>query len=82
MANFPKFFGKVPVGTKGQIVIPIEARRAIDIKAGDSVVIVSGPPHNKRMISIIPEDEFNKFLKFLEDHVTIMKKQSLNEKRK
>ncbi|MDD5495947.1 MAG: AbrB/MazE/SpoVT family DNA-binding domain-containing protein [Candidatus Omnitrophica bacterium] len=82
MADFPKFYGKVPVGTKGQIVIPIEARRALSIKAGDNVVIVSGPPHSKRMISIIPEGEFNKFLKFLEDHITMMKERSSREKRK
>ena len=82
MASFPKFYGKVPVGTKGQIVIPVEARRAINIKAGDNLVIISGPPHDKRMLSIIPEEEFNKFLKFLEHHVTTMKKQASNEKHK
>lgn len=82
MSEFPKFYGKVPVGTKGQIVIPIEARKAMGIKAGDGVVIVSGPPHNKKAINIIPETEFNKILRFLEDHVTVMKKQSLDEKRR
>ncbi|MFH1282348.1 MAG: AbrB/MazE/SpoVT family DNA-binding domain-containing protein [bacterium] len=70
----PKFFGKAPVGTKGQIVIPAEARKALGISPGDSVMIISGPPHHK-MISIIPEDEFNKFLKFLEGHLNIMKKE-------
>lgn len=76
MKGSPTFFGKVPVGTKGQIVIPAEARKAMNIKPGDSVMIISGPPHQKRMLSIIPEDEFNKFLKFLEEHIAIIKKET------
>jgi len=74
MANFPKFYGKVPVGTKGQIVIPAEARKDMGIKAGDSVMIISGPPHAKHLISVMPEEEFSKFLKFFEEHVTNLKK--------
>ena len=74
MANFPKFYGKVPVGTKGQIVIPAEARKAMNIQPGDSVMIISGPPHHQKMISAIPEEEFSKFLKFFEDHLTSLKK--------
>jgi len=74
MGNFPKFYGKVPVGTKGQIVIPVEARKAMNINPGDNVVIISGPPNHNKMISIIPEDEFSKFLKFFEEHVTNLKK--------
>jgi AbrB family looped-hinge helix DNA binding protein len=74
MSNFPKFYGKVPVGTKGQIVIPIEARKAMKINPGDNVVIVSGPPHAARMVSFIPEEEFGKFLKFFEEHVAKLRK--------
>ena len=74
MGNFPKFYGKVPVGTKGQIVIPAEARKAMNINPGDNVMIISGPPHQDRMITIVPEDEFNKFLKFFEEHITNLKK--------
>jgi len=74
MSNFPKFYGKVPVGTKGQIVIPAEARKVMNIKPGDNVIIMSGPPHQEKMVSIIPEEEFSKFLKFFEDHVTNLKK--------
>jgi AbrB family looped-hinge helix DNA binding protein len=74
--GFPRFYGKVPVGTKGQIVIPAEARKAINIKPKDKVIIISGPPHHNKMISIIPEEEFNKFLRFFEDQVTNLKKLS------
>jgi len=81
MADFPKFFGKVPVGTKGQIVIPLEARKVMNINPGDNVIIVSGPPHHRRTISIFPEDEFNKFLKFL-DHMATLKEKFSKESKK
>ncbi|MFA5114944.1 MAG: AbrB/MazE/SpoVT family DNA-binding domain-containing protein [Candidatus Omnitrophota bacterium] len=71
MKDFPTFFGKVPVGTKGQIVIPAEARRELKIKPGDSVIVISGSPQ-RRTISILPEEEFNKFLKFF-DHMAGMR---------
>lgn len=74
MSKFPKFYGKVPVGTKGQIVIPAEARKNMGIKPGDNVIIISGPPHQEKMISILPEEEFSKFLKFFEKHVNNLKK--------
>jgi AbrB family looped-hinge helix DNA binding protein len=74
LGNHPKFFGKVPVGTKGQIVIPAEARKAMNIKPGDNVMIISGPPDRERMISVLPEEEFGKFLKFFEEHVTNLRK--------
>ncbi len=78
MNKFPKFFGKVPVGIKGQIVIPIEARKAMNIKPGDSVVIISGPPHNGRAINIFPEAEFQRFLKFF-DRMANLKEEFSNK---
>lgn len=75
MSSFPKFYGKVPVGTKGQIVIPVEARKAMNINPGDNIIIVSGPPHKNKMISIIPEEEFGKFLRFFEKHVANLKRE-------
>ncbi|MDD2927705.1 MAG: AbrB/MazE/SpoVT family DNA-binding domain-containing protein [Candidatus Omnitrophica bacterium] len=73
MSSLKRFYGKVPVGTKGQIVIPAEARKAMDIKPGDNVIIISGPPHYERILSLVPENEFNKFLKFFEEHVADLK---------
>ena len=75
MKGFPNFFGKVPVGTKGQIVIPAEARQTMKIKPGDSVIIMSGPPHQERMVTLVPEEEFNKFLQHFEEHLSKMKKE-------
>ena len=35
--------GSATVGTKGQIVIPADAREAMQIKEGNKVVILRGP---------------------------------------
>ena len=43
MAEKTGFLGSATVGTKGQIVIPADARKAMQIKEGDKVVILRGP---------------------------------------
>lgn len=35
-----KFVGISKVGEKGQIVIPVEARKMFDIKPGDSIIVL------------------------------------------
>ena len=37
------FLGSATVGSKGQIVIPADARVAMHIKEGDKVVVLRGP---------------------------------------
>ncbi|MHB1864542.1 MAG: hypothetical protein ACYCPS_00020 [Candidatus Saccharimonadales bacterium] len=36
-----KFFGTATIGTKGQMVIPTEARKYLDLHEGDKIVVVS-----------------------------------------
>ena len=43
MAEKTGFLGSATVGTKGQIVIPADAREAMQIKEGDKVVVLRGP---------------------------------------
>ena len=45
----------VTVGTKGQIVIPKEARELFDIKPGDSLIILGD---DKAGLAIPPKDSF------------------------
>ena len=42
MAKSTKFLGLATVGTKGQIVIPVEAREALKIKEGDKLLVLKG----------------------------------------
>jgi AbrB family looped-hinge helix DNA binding protein len=44
--------GAATVGTKGQIVIPIEAREFLGIKPGDKVFIVT--VNDKKVVGICP----------------------------
>ena len=82
MSAMPKFFGFAIVGAKGQIVIPSEARKAMNIKSGDKLIIMSGPPHHKRMMTLAPEEEFAKFLKMFEEHITTVRKKYLKDQSK
>lgn len=38
-----KFWGTATVGSKGQVVIPAEAREALGIKSGDKLLVVGNP---------------------------------------
>jgi AbrB family looped-hinge helix DNA binding protein len=42
MAKSKSIFGLATVGTKGQIVIPVEARKELGITEGDKLIIVRG----------------------------------------
>lgn len=47
MDNTPSncFLGSVTVGERGQVVIPAEARQAMDIKPGDKLLVIRHPIH-------------------------------------
>jgi AbrB family looped-hinge helix DNA binding protein len=60
LAETHGFLGSATVGTKGQIVIPADARSAMQIKEGDKVVVLRGPREGS--ILIFRVDSFDKFL--------------------
>ncbi|MBA4537137.1 AbrB/MazE/SpoVT family DNA-binding domain-containing protein [Bacillus aquiflavi] len=51
-------FGTVKVGTKGQIVIPKEAREIFDIKPGDSLLMLGD---EKQGIALVKQEIFVQF---------------------
>jgi len=51
-------FGTVKVGTKGQIVIPKEAREVFNIKPGDSLLMLGD---EQQGIALVKEEIFFKF---------------------
>jgi AbrB family looped-hinge helix DNA binding protein len=75
MEDYPKFFGLATVGAKGQIVIPSEARKTLNIKSGDKLIIISGPANHSKMVSLVPVDDFTKFLNKFEEHIFTVKKE-------
>jgi AbrB family looped-hinge helix DNA binding protein len=49
-----RLYGTVKVGDRGQVVIPAEARKELDIKQGDLLFVMSG--RNRRGIAMIKAD--------------------------
>ena len=50
-----RFIVSVKVGPKGQITIPIEARKMFDIKEGDTLLVLGDP---EKGIAILKSDLF------------------------
>ena len=55
-----KAYGTATLGERGQIVIPAGLRRDLNIKSGDQLMVFA--KLDKRVISIMPEKDFSKFL--------------------
>ena len=49
-----RIFGTVKVGDRGQVVIPAEARKDLDIKPGDLLFVMSG--RNRRGLTMVKAD--------------------------
>lgn len=62
-----KLFGTATVGTKGQVVIPADAREELDIKAGDRLYVVGVP--KKKMLGFIKEEQLRELLDHLTDSI-------------
>ena len=55
-----KAYGAVTVGERGQLVIPVELRKALHIKSGDRLMVFA--KLDKRVISLMPSKDFSQFL--------------------
>jgi AbrB family looped-hinge helix DNA binding protein len=53
-----KLYGTATVGTKGQVVIPAEAREAMGIETGDKLYVF-GSDH---FVGLLKEDQFREML--------------------
>jgi AbrB family looped-hinge helix DNA binding protein len=59
-----KFWGAATVGSKGQVVIPAEAREELNIKEGDKLVVM-GPP-TKNGIMFIKADSIEAMMQHIQ----------------
>jgi AbrB family looped-hinge helix DNA binding protein len=59
-----KLYGTATVGTKGQVVIPAEAREAMGIQTGEKLYVF-GSDH---FIGMLKEDQFKEMLDRLTEH--------------
>lgn len=45
------FYGSATIGERGQLVIPADARKALNLKAGDRVLVVGHPGQQMMVIA-------------------------------
>lgn len=75
-----KLYGTATVGTKGQIVIPADAREELGIKTGDRLYVIGSPKAGA--VTFIREEQFEGFIEQLNVHVETFKHfKSLNDKK-
>lgn len=55
-----KAYGAVTVGERGQLVIPAELRKSLNINSGDQLMVFA--KLDKKVISLMPSKDFSKFL--------------------
>ena len=55
-----RFIISVRVGPKGQITIPVEARRMFDIREGDTLMVMG---EKDRGLALVKDDEFYKLMR-------------------
>jgi len=59
-----QLFGTATVGTKGQVVIPADAREALNIETGDRLYVVGSC--SKQWLGFVKEDQLREMV----DHIT------------
>ncbi|MFH1776547.1 MAG: AbrB/MazE/SpoVT family DNA-binding domain-containing protein [Candidatus Omnitrophota bacterium] len=82
MKGSPEVYGTVTIGQRGQVVIPMKARNALKIKQGDQLIVMSGPPGKKDIISFIPVERISDFLKHFEQRIKALKKELAKQVKK
>lgn len=62
-----KLYGTATVGTKGQVVIPADAREQLDIQTGDRLYVVGS--RASKWVGFIKEDQLRELLDHLTDNI-------------
>jgi len=74
-----KFYGSTTIGSRGQVVIPIKARREFKLKAGDDV-LVSGS--RRRFLMLIKSSEMKGIMDELSSHIKEFEKEVSKRKKR
>jgi len=62
-----KLYGTATVGTKGQVVIPADARKALGIEEGDRLYVVGS--ETGKFVGFIKEDQLRAMVNTLTDSI-------------
>jgi AbrB family looped-hinge helix DNA binding protein len=71
MMNDKKLYGTATVGTKGQVVIPAEAREILGIESGDRLYVVGSK--QGKWIGLIQEEQLRSIIEQLSDNIELYK---------
>ena len=55
-----KIYGSTTVGVRGQVVIPSEVRKSLNVKPGNKLIVLARP--DRKMIGLIPAEDFSRLL--------------------
>jgi AbrB family looped-hinge helix DNA binding protein len=69
----PTLYGIATVGPKGQIVIPVDARKQLGVESGDKIVVI-GAPQKPHFIGICSEDTFQEVLHKMGEDIEKLRK--------
>ncbi|MFW3147234.1 MAG: AbrB/MazE/SpoVT family DNA-binding domain-containing protein [Thermoplasmatota archaeon] len=59
--------GSTKVGSRGQIVIPMEIRKRCGIEEGDTMIVMARPAHGGWTVSLMKASDMTGFLDHMED---------------
>lgn len=62
-----KLYGTATVGTKGQVVIPADAREALNIQTGDRLYVVGST--SKHWVGFFKEEQLREMVAHLTDNI-------------
>ena len=62
-----KLYGTATVGTKGQVVIPADAREALNIQIGDRLYVVGST--SKHWVGFLKEEQLREMVAHLTDNI-------------
>lgn len=62
-----QLYGTATVGSKGQVVIPADAREAMNIQPGDRLYVIGSP--SKKWPGLLQEDHLREMLNHLTDNI-------------
>lgn len=62
-----QLYGTATVGTKGQVVIPADAREALGIEPGDRLYVVGSK--QRQLVGFIKEDQLQEMVNHLTDNL-------------
>ena len=69
--GLPKMLGMAVMGEKGQVVIPADARKAVNIGPGSKLVVLSAP--RGEGLVLIPVEEMESIMRHATEHLGLMK---------